>query len=128
MEHVHLVKKLSNQEVMDLLITETNRYARQRNDHQFTQKTDLFKFLGILFLTGYHSLPREDLCWSKEEDVNVPLVEKVMSRFKFRQIKYLHAANNETLNKTTRFGNLICFCKQPTKACCSSVYLQRSSV
>lgn len=109
MEPVNLFNKLFNEEVVALLITKTGRYARQRNDHQFTlTKTDLYKFLGILFLTGYqtgyHSLPRKDLYWSIAEDVSVPLVGKVMSRFKFRQ--YLHAANIETLNKSDNISKL----------------------
>lgn len=72
--------------VMDLIIDNSMKYATYCNRHNFSfQKSDLLKFIGIMILTGYHSLPKIDK--SKDGDKEIILVRKTMSRYKFKTIK-----------------------------------------
>jgi hypothetical protein len=64
-------------------------------------------FIGILFLSGYHRLPRERLYWSLDEDVKVKLVSNAMSRNRFEEIKrYLHLADNTKLDKRDKMAKV----------------------
>ncbi|XP_046972429.1 piggyBac transposable element-derived protein 2-like [Vanessa cardui] len=72
---VQIFEKIFDEEVISLIITNTILYANQNNRHTFQlDAVDLKKFLGILILSGYHKLPREDLYWSYDEDVGVEMV------------------------------------------------------
>ena len=86
-------------EICNMIVKESNRYARQRNDQTFElTRGELDQFLGIVLLTGYISLPRKRMYWEKSEDFQIPIVGKAMSRSRFEQIKRnLHFANNEDL-------------------------------
>jgi DNA excision repair protein ERCC-6 len=91
-------------ELVDHLVTETNRYAASSNNHAFHVSHDeMMKFCGIFLLSGYHQLPQQNLYWSVDEDVGVPFVSQQMPRNRFTAIKqYLHLANNDTLDKHDR--------------------------
>ena len=54
--------------------------------------------LGILLLSGYHTLPQTSNYWSTQPDLGVPAVYNVMTRNRFTEIKkYLHLADNQHL-------------------------------
>lgn len=60
-----------------------------------------------MILTSYHSLPKIDNYWSKDEDKEVILVRKTMSRNKFKTIKpNLHLSDNKNLDFTNKFAKL----------------------
>ncbi|CAK1592870.1 unnamed protein product [Parnassius mnemosyne] len=94
---VQIFEKILDEEVLQLILSNSILYANQNNIHSFQlDLPDLKKFIGILILSGYHKLPREALYWSLDEDVGVALVSRAMSRNKFREIKrYLHLVNND---------------------------------
>ncbi|KAK9885153.1 hypothetical protein WA026_010664 [Henosepilachna vigintioctopunctata] len=74
-------------EVWEQIISFTEKYARDYNHHLFTLTVaELKRFIGILLLTGYHSLPATKLYWFKAEDKNVAIVRKCMSSNKFDSI------------------------------------------
>ena len=75
--------------ICSLIVTETERYASQRNETIQLTRQEIEMFVGILLLTGYNSRPRQRLYWSKDDDVCCPLVSKSMSRKKFQSIKKL---------------------------------------
>nr|XP_026496763.1 piggyBac transposable element-derived protein 2-like [Vanessa tameamea] len=95
-------EKIFDDEVISLIITNTILYANQNNRHTFQlDSVDLKKFIGILILSGYHKLPREDLYWSYDEDVGVEMVSRSMPRQRFRDIKKnLHFVNNDEASNT----------------------------
>jgi DNA excision repair protein ERCC-6 len=84
------------------------KYAKDQNRHDFfIEKSELLKFLGIMILTGYHTLPQMDCYWSKDEDKEVTLVRNTMSRNKFCFIKKnLHLADNHNINPLDKFSKL----------------------
>lgn len=94
-------------EVLELIVSETKRYASQNNDEAFAQTFNvalLKRFIGILVLSGYHSMKQIDCYWSTNPTLGVPIVQQTMPRFMFRKIKkYLHFKDNTDLGKTDKY-------------------------
>ena len=87
-------------EVLSQIVAFSNKYAQDNNRHAFhLTDTDLKKFIGIMILSGYHTLPSMKLYWSKDEDKGLPVVRKCMSRNKFMAIKQtIHLSDNSQLD------------------------------
>lgn len=98
---VQIFETLFDDEVVQLIVDQTNLYATAANNHIFRITSHEVKiFVGVLLFTGYHKLPRERLYWSLDEDVGVPFISNSMSRNRFEEIKkYLHLADNAGLDK-----------------------------
>lgn len=94
--------------VINLIIDNSNKYATYCNRHNLSLgKSDLLKFIGIMILTGYHSLPKIENYWSKDEDKEIILVRKTMLKNKFKNIKQnLHLSDNKNLDFTDKFAKL----------------------
>lgn len=61
------------------------------------------RFIGILLLTGYHSLPQEEMYWSLDTDISVPIVRESMSRLQYRNMKQkLHLRDNSQIDTTDK--------------------------
>ena len=62
---VEIFELLSNHEIRSHVITETKRYVSvAHNDSAFSMsEDDLRKFVGVLFLSGYHILPQQQMYW-----------------------------------------------------------------
>jgi DNA excision repair protein ERCC-6 len=107
-----LWKQIFDEKIMRLILKETRRYAsRDKGDFAFTiSETDLENFLGILLLSGYHTVPSERDYWANHPDLHVPVVAAAMSRDHFLKIKqHLHLANNQKLeqgNKVAKVSRL----------------------
>ena len=95
-----LFKLYYDDQLRDMIVKESNRYAQQKNSVQFVlDSSDLDLFVGILVLSGYHSLLRERLYWTRDEDVKIPFVTTKMSRNRFLDIKrYIHLADNDAVD------------------------------
>ena len=84
------------------IVEQTNLYAhRDCNFPAFsTGREDISSFPGVLLLSGYHHLPKEDHHWSNCEDPGVPIVSKAMIRASFRNInRHIHFADNHNLEQ-----------------------------
>ena len=87
-------------ELMDMVVQETNRYAGQcitlKPDptwHDTTRK-EIEKFFGLHVLFGYNKLPESSCYWSNNPTLRVFYVKKVMPRDRFDKItQYLHLNN-----------------------------------
>lgn len=65
------------------------------------------KFHGIMILIGYHTFPRMEFYWNKDEDKNVTLVRNTMSTNKFRFIKKIfHLTDSHKIDPSDKFSNL----------------------
>lgn len=97
-----------SEDVFDLIIRESTRYAHQNNRLHFSlTKSSIKRFVGFLLLSGYASLPQEQLYWSLSEDVSCPLVRNAMSRSIYLGIKRnLHLADNSCLDKTDKLAKI----------------------
>ncbi|GBM70480.1 Chimeric ERCC6-PGBD3 protein [Araneus ventricosus] len=81
-------------------VEESNKYAGQKNIHEFCLKIEEFKqFLGGIFYTGYHILPREKTYCENASDSGTTLVSQAMSRIRNFDIKkYLHFNDNAAID------------------------------
>ena len=86
--------------VWDLLVTETNRYAaqvRQQNLHTSPRPwvdvtvEEMKAFVGVLMLMGICRLPTIEMYWSTNHPLLRPGISDVMSKTRFQQIlRFLH--------------------------------------
>ncbi|GBN15195.1 hypothetical protein AVEN_259397-1 [Araneus ventricosus] len=61
------------------------------------------RFIGILLLTGYQSLTQEEVYWSLDKDISVPIVRDSMSCLQYRNMKKnLHLVYNSQINNSDK--------------------------
>lgn len=101
---VELFHMMANNMISKTVI-ETNRYAAQKNCHSFSiTETELKQFLGVMFFSGYHILPREKMYWENAPDTGTTLVSNAMSRKRYSDIKrYIHFNDNSSINPQDRY-------------------------
>ena len=89
-------------DMVSKITTETMRYAQLKNNHSFhVSNNDVYQFLGLILISGYHTLPGEKDCWSTNSSLSAPIFSRVISRNRFQQIKqYFHLADNENLTES----------------------------
>ncbi|XP_066967098.1 piggyBac transposable element-derived protein 2-like [Macrobrachium rosenbergii] len=88
-------------EIISHLTAQTDLYARDKNDKNFSiDEEDMTNFLGLVLLSGYHSVPSENNYWSTSDDLAIPIFPNTVSREKFKSIKkYCHVADDNNLAK-----------------------------
>ena len=65
------------------------------------------KFLEIILLSGYHTVPEEQQYWSTQPDLRVEIVVKTMSRNRYLEIKkYMHFADNLKLTPGNKMSKI----------------------
>lgn len=89
--------------VEEIIIPESMRYAQQ-NGHPFTiDKEEIYAFLGMNYVMGYHILPSFRSYWSTEPDMGVPYISQVMPLHRFEEIRRnLHFNDNQSGPKDDR--------------------------
>lgn len=100
--------KLFDEELFDLLIVESNRYASMKNKKNKPICIEEMKaFVGILILSGYVQYPRRKMYWEKDKDVSNSLVSGALSRDRFDFImSVLHIADNNNLDHSDKFSKV----------------------
>jgi DNA excision repair protein ERCC-6 len=108
-EPFDLWSKIFNDPILNLIHKQTTLYARRDKnnvDFQLT-KDELNSFLGICLLSGYHSLPSETDYWSRQPDLQVPIVAETMTRNRFQEIKaMIHLADNAKLQQGNKVAKV----------------------
>ena len=88
-------------EIFNLIVEETNRYASEKNRSLIVDKNDIKCFIGILVLSGYLAPARRRLFWENATDTHHALVANAMRRDKFETIfANFHLADNNCLDDT----------------------------
>ena len=97
-----------DEDVNNLVKTESERYAKQKLNHKFyLPQTDLDAFVSTVLLSRYHTLPQEHLYWCNDEDVGVNLMKKKILRNRFQEIKrYFHLADNDNLQQGNKLAKV----------------------
>lgn len=105
---IDLFYKFFDEEVLNLIIEQSNLYASQKNAATFVLTESALKnFLGILLISGYHTLPSMSDYWSTNPTLGIPIVKQIMSRNKFREIKrFLHFSDNNQLDKNDKMAKI----------------------
>ena len=63
-------------------------------------KKKLKSFLAIIIVSGYATLPQQDMYWLTRNDTNNRPVSSMMSRGEFKECKrYLHLCDNDHFDK-----------------------------
>ena len=58
-------------------------------------------------MSGYHTLPQQDMYWEGQNDAGIPLVYEVISKNKFKQMKkYTHLSGNTQLDKSDKHAKV----------------------
>lgn len=86
-------------QVVSILVTETNRYAKQNNSKNWSDVTlqEMKAFIGCLIVMGIHQLPALKNYWSSDPFLRVEAVASVMTANRFKKIvENLHCNDNET--------------------------------
>ncbi|XP_068212129.1 piggyBac transposable element-derived protein 3-like [Palaemon carinicauda] len=87
----------------DNLQEDETRYAnRDKNmpDFQITND-EMYRFIGLLLLSGYNMRTSAKDYWSKLYDLSCPAFAKTMSRNRFQKIEIaIHAADNQSLDSS----------------------------
>lgn len=105
---LELFYKFFDDEVIQHIVDQTLLYAAQHNVQSFEFDTILLKrFVGILILSGYHTLPAVSDYWSTNPTLGVPIVKQCMARNKFKEIKkYIHLCNNDYVDTSDKMAKI----------------------
>jgi len=97
-----------NEAICKHIIKESKRYANMKNDHNFNFGTDdLHHFLAIIFISGYNQRQQEWMYWSKEKDIECPIISSIMSSKRFKSIKrFLHFNDNNNLDPQDKLSKI----------------------
>ena len=67
----------------------------------------LKSFIAILLLSGYNTLPRQEMYWQRRENCGNQMVTALMTKKEFKDCKQcLYLADNENLDKTDKFAQV----------------------
>ena len=106
-----LWQQLFDDAIMDLRVDQTMLYAtRDRNEKDFVvDRNEICRVLGIVLLSGYHSLPNETDYWSNQPDLGVSIVSESLSKNRYMAIKRnLHLADNQNLEAGNKAAKVQC--------------------
>ena len=88
-------------ELLEIIVTETNRFSTQKGCKFETMEDEMKAFLGINFIMGIYNLPSLEECWSKDKCIGKEKIQNAMAKTKFQSIlQNLHFSNNDNDDKT----------------------------
>ena len=99
-EPVKLFSLFFDEQVIDLIVKETNRYASQcRGDNTWQTTADEIRaYFGFHVLMGINRLPEIRDYWSRDHRLHYSAISERISRDRFEEIsRYLHFADNTAL-------------------------------
>ncbi len=105
---VELFEMMFDDEIFDLLLNESRRYASFCNKPDPNMsKEELKVFIGILLLAGYNKKPGKKFFWDSKKDMGNEMVIQSMRRDRFIEImKFLHCADNNEINQNDKMWKL----------------------
>ena len=73
-------------ELLEIVVTETNRYATQKGRNFETTEDEMRAFLGINFVTGISKLPSLEDYWSTDKCIRNEKIQNVMARTRSQSV------------------------------------------
>ena len=90
-------------ELLEIIVTETNRYVTQKGRNFERTEDEMKAFLGINFIMGVNKFPSLEDYWSKDKCIGDEKIQNVMTRTRFQSIlQNLHFSNNNNDDKTDK--------------------------
>lgn len=114
METVEIYRLFINDELINLMVTETNRLAQQQiGNHKKvyfrvtkwvdTNFQEMENFMGILLIFGLVQMPEIQMYWKRSDIFGVELVKNTMARDRFLLLlKFWFFCNNDLIDKDHR--------------------------
>ena len=86
-------------EVINIFVTETNKFARQGNVSEAvfhdTTLEEMRAYIAMNITMGIHRLPSYQFYWGEDDHLNVPGISKVMPRLQYEKLNcFFHIADN----------------------------------
>lgn len=105
---VHFFELFFDEDVFELIRSETEKNAIQKGYHNFKVTTEEIKrFIGILLLSGYNSVARYRMYWEQSVDCNFQGVAAAMPRNRFEELlRFFHVADNNNLAPQDKFAKV----------------------
>lgn len=96
---LHAFLEFFDENTVDSLVYQTNLYSVQKNKALTLTKDELYVFLGINIMMGYHKLPSLRHYWATGADLGVKPVQEAMARDRFLSILgKLHVNDNTKMD------------------------------
>lgn len=109
------VKLFLDDEIINIIVTETNRYAdkflkskysREENRKKYgwtpVNSNEIWMFLAVLIYQGIIGKPKQRWYWSRDKKFETPFMHDLMTLTRFEMImKFLHFENNESYDAAT---------------------------
>ncbi|XP_057555950.1 piggyBac transposable element-derived protein 1 isoform X2 [Hippopotamus amphibius kiboko] len=112
---VELFELFFDDETFNLIVSETNNYASQKNVNLEVTVQEMRCVLGVLLLSGLVRRPKRGMYWEMS-DADQNLVRDAIRRDRFELIfSYLHFADNSHLDQNDKFTKLRPLIKQMNK-------------
>ena len=90
-------------ELLEIIVTETNRYATQKGRNFEATEDELKAFLWINFIMGINKLPSLEDYWLTDKCIGKEKIQDIMTRKMFQSILLnLHFSNNDSDSKTDK--------------------------
>lgn len=105
---VELFELFFDEDIVDLFVTESNRYAIFVNaENPNITPNEIKTFIAILILSGYNPLPNKRLYWDNQDDTRNILVVNSMRRNRFEQIlRFLHCKDNTQIDNRNKMWKI----------------------
>ena len=88
-------------ELLEITVTERNRYSTQKGRYFETMEDEMKAFLGINFILGINKLQSLEDYWSTDKCIGYEKIQNIMKRVEFQFIlQNLVFSNNDNDNKT----------------------------
>lgn len=87
--------------LVDLIVEETNRYARSKKRAKWVDvcRDEMWTFLGVILAMGIHRLPRINNYWNRDSLLGIPEIQRHMSLSRFWAIwSNLHVVDNSKVS------------------------------
>ena len=89
--------------LLEIIVTETNRYAAQKDRNFETMEDEKKAFLWINFILGMNKLPSLEGCWSTDKCIGNEKIQNIMTRTRLQSIlQNLHFSSNNNDDKTNK--------------------------
>lgn len=91
-----------DEKLLDLIVSQTNIYAQQKNSELGFTKDELYVMLGALLLSGYAKYPHKRMFWNSTPDVP-PILKNSMRLNRFETLlHHLHFNNNLQIDRSDK--------------------------
>ncbi|KAJ4448708.1 hypothetical protein ANN_00099 [Periplaneta americana] len=94
---MHYIRQFIDEDFVQIIVTETNRYASQSHAAEWKDTTvdEMYVFIGLILLQSIIKKPNYQMYWTKNPILETPIFRHALPFQRFSILKkYLHFSNN----------------------------------